>query len=158
MRIRLFFVAMALAGLAACASQTDKSVRQETQKLRPISEQGERIAPGKCRIVGTIVAIDSTMEATGPCSKAPCRAVVRVDSVLGYGSAFGNPVALQGQIPVRFAFTLAPTTKDLFPNMTDRFPGLALGSRFQTDLESAVEMKSTGGRPWYLVYDYRRLN
>ncbi len=160
MILRRYIPILAMIGLLACAAQTDKSVRGEDQrqKLRPIAEQQTRIAPGKCRIIGTLMAIDSTMEDSGPCSKAPCRATVRVDSVLGYGSAFGNPVSLNARIAVRFAFTVAPTTKDLFPNMTNRLPGLQVGSTFQTDLESQIEMRSAGTQSWYLVYDYKRLN
>jgi hypothetical protein len=157
MRIRPFLAIVVLTGLAACASQSDKSVRDEGQKPRPIAAQGERIAPGKCRMVGTLTSIDTTLEATGPCSKAPCRATVRVDSVLGYGSAFGAPVAVAAQIAVHFAFTVAPTTSDLFPNMTERLPGLQVGSKFQTDIESRLEMGSTGNRPTYLIYDYKIL-
>ncbi len=158
MRIRPILAVIAVTALAACASQTDKTVREEGLSPKLVADQGERIAPGKCRIVGTVVAIDPSLESGGPCSKAPCRAVVRVDSILGYGSAFGNPLALQAQIPVRFAFTLERTSKDLFPNMTDQYPGLAIGSRFQTDIESAVEMQSAGGRSSYTVYGYKRLN
>lgn len=158
MRIRPSVVILALTCLMACAGQTDKSVREENRQEtpRPIVDQQTRIAPGKCRIVGTLVSIDTTMEESGPCSKAPCRGIVRIDSVLGYGSAFGNPIGIRGEIAVRFAFTLGPTTKDLFPNMTERLPGLNVGSRFQTDLESHNDIKASGSRSWYLVYDYRK--
>ncbi len=147
-----------LALLAACGTQSDKAVREDAQKHALVSNQGESIPPGKCRIVGTIIAIDSTLEGNGPCSKAPCRALVRVDSILGYGSAFRNPLPLHGQVSVRFAWTLAPTTEDLFPNMTDRLPGLVTGSTFRSDVESNVEMNSAGGRGWYVVKTYKRLN
>jgi len=154
MRIQPMIAAVALVGLSACASQTEQSVRDENQNPGQIIAQGERIAPGKCRVLCTVVAIDSSLEASGPCAKAPCRAVVRVDSILGYGSAFGNPIAVRGEIPVRFAFTLAPTTNDLFPSMTEHLPGLALGSKFRTDLESRIQMKNSGGLPSYEVYGY----
>ena len=160
MMLRRYVPFLALTGLLACSAQTDKSVRGEDQQQKPglITEQHNQIAPGKCRIVGTLVAIDSAMEQSGPCSKAPCRAIVRIDSILGYGSAFGSPLALNKQIAIRFGFTLAPTTKELFPNMTNRLPGLEIGSKFQSDLESQNEMRSAGTQSWYLVYDYKRLN
>ena len=46
----------------------------------------------------------------GPCSKPPCRATVLVDSVLGYGSSFGAPLAAGRSIRAEFTFTLAATT------------------------------------------------
>ncbi len=156
--MRNFFVIVLLFGLGACSAQSDKTMRNDEQQLgRPSAEGQLRIAPGRCRIVGTIASIDSAMEASGPCSKAPCKALVEVDSILGYGSAFGNPIALHGRIEVHFAFTLAPTTKDLFPNMSASLPGLSVGSKFQTDLESRIEMQPSGGRTAYLVYDYRKI-
>ena len=148
--------------LLACSAKVDKSTQGENQRQHvqqmPIADQQSHIAPGHCRIVGTIVSIDSTLEERGPCSKAPCRAIVRVDSVLGYGSAFGNPIAVGAQIPVRLAFTLAPTTKELFPNMTERLPGLKVGAKFQTDLEARNEMGTGERRSSYLIQDYEKLN
>jgi hypothetical protein len=154
-------VAVSLACLVGCSTQTQKAVRsdhqQQQQSLRPIADLSTQIAPGRCRIVGTLVGIDSTLEKGGPCSKAPCRGTVRVDSVLGYGAAFGNPIAVNEQINVRFAFTLAATTKDLFPTMTAQLPGLHIGAKFQTDLESQSEL-GDGKRPFpYLVQDYKTL-
>ncbi|HTP12598.1 MAG TPA: hypothetical protein VMM37_03185 [Bacteroidota bacterium] len=157
MRMTLLLIVMP-ALLAACASQSDKTVREEGQKPAMLGVQGEKIAPGRCRIVGTIISVDPTLEATGPCAKAPCRAVVRVDSILGYGSAFGTPMPVHGHVPVRFAFTLAPTTEDVFPTMTSRLPGLSVGSSFRTDIESRAEMSPEGNRSSYVIYTYERTN
>lgn len=158
--IQAFIFALALGGFVGCAAKTDRTERDQKQEdaRKPIAEQGVRIAPGHCRIIGTLTFIDTTLEETGPCSKAPCRAIVRVDSILGYGSAFSNPVAMKAQVAVRFAFTLSPTTTELFPNMTERLPGLQVGSKLQTDIESRQEMGTTGNRPTYLIYNYRKLN
>ncbi len=155
-------VTVALACFMACSAQTDKTTRSEGRHQQgiqtPIGEREVRIAPGRCRIVGTLVSIDSTLEKGGPCLKAPCRGFVRVDSVLGYGAAFGNPVAVNERIDVRFAFTLAPTSRELFPNMTKQLPGLQVGTRFQADLESQNEFGNSERRVSYLVHDYERLN
>jgi hypothetical protein len=160
--MKLFYVLLSflVAGLMSCSDQTKKAVRDEDQHrpAKPTADQNIRISPGKCRIVGTLVSVDPTMDKEGPCSKAPCRGTVRVDSILGYGSAFGNPIATNTQIQVRFAFTVAPTSEDLFPNMTERLPGLNVGSHFQADLESQIEMNKGAQSPTYLVYDYRKLN
>jgi hypothetical protein len=142
-----------------CSAQTDKSIHEEHRSDEgQIAEQASRVAPNKCRMVATVMAIDSTLEKDGPCSKAPCRGIVRVDSIIGYGSAFGSPIAVNTEIEVRFAFTVAPTNKDLFPNLTQRLPGLRLGTRFQTDIESQHELGVGVRHPSYLVQMYKRLN
>jgi len=158
MRIILLVV---LACCMACSAQTDKTMRDERQQrpnIKPTVERQTQIAPGRCRIVGTLVEIDSTLDTGGPCSKAPCRGIVRVDSILGYGSAFGNPISLNAKINVKFAFTLAPTTRDLFPNMTVQLPGLYIGASFKTDLESQNDMGVGERHYFYLVQGYTKLN
>ena len=87
----------------------------------------------------------------------PCRGIVRIDSILGYGSSFGNPLAVGQRVNVHFAFALAPTTKDLFPNMTETYPGLELNSRFRADVESPPEINTSADRIFYQVYDYVKL-
>src|SRR5512135_3353036 len=86
---------LSLVVLAGCAARADRTTRDDKpqEKGIPTGEQGLRISPGHCRIIGTVIFIDTALASSGPCSKAPCRTIVRVDSVLGYGSAFGNPVA-----------------------------------------------------------------
>ncbi len=162
MKVKPFFFIVAASCMTACSARVDKTTRSENKEQQvhqaPIADQHDHIAPGRCRIVGTVMSIDSTLEEGGPCSEAPCRAIVRVDSVLGYGSAFGNPIAVTVQIPVRFAFTLAPTTKDLFPNMTERLPGLQVGAKFQTDLEARKEMGMGERHVSYLIQEYKKLN
>jgi hypothetical protein len=158
--LRLLSLVM-LACLAGCSAHTENSVqkdhRQQRENPNPNSDQQSRIAPGRCRIVGTLMEIDSTLENGGPCSMAPCRGIVRVDSVLGYGAAFGIPIAVHERVNVRFAFTLAPTTKALFPTMTEELPGLQVGARFQTDLESQNGPGMSRQRFPYVVEDYKRL-
>jgi len=39
-----------------------------------------------------------------------------------------------------FIFTLAPTTKDLFPNLTATYPGLKTGDTFQADVQAQLKM------------------
>jgi hypothetical protein len=84
--------------------------------------------------------------------------MVLVDSILGYGSAFGNPIAAGRQINVRFEFTTAPTTKALFPTMDVRLPGVSVGTRIRTDLESRLEMGDSGGGTGYAIHGYEILH
>ena len=110
----------------------------QPQKASSIKIGAQDIPPGHCRIIGTIVSIDAiqkTGNADDPYSKAPSRAVVRVDSVLGYGQGFIRPLSKSKEVPITFKFTLSPT-KDLFKNMTKTYPGLEMGSKFLADVEA----------------------
>ncbi len=148
--------------LAGCSAHVDKTAQDGNRSTEESSHalQGQQtgISPGHCRIIGTLVSVDSTLAESGPCSKAPCRATIRVDSVLGYGAAFLRPLAVNSQINVRFVLTVGPTTSELFPNMTDRMPGIQIGGKFQTDVESREEMGQATTGPIYLVYAYKVLN
>jgi hypothetical protein len=159
---RTYAVLITVSILLGCSAHTEKSVRndQRTDSKQPgvISAQESRVPPGHCRIIGTLVGIDSTLVHGGPCSKAPCRGLVRVDSILGYGSAFGSPLALKEEINVHFAFTLAATSKDLFPNMTERLPGLEIGARFEADVESRNEPGMGERRASYIIQEYTKMN
>ncbi len=113
------------------------------------------VAPGYCRIKGTIVKIDSTLEnGNSPCSKVPCTAVVRVDSILGYGAGFGT-INNGSKINMKFEFTLGPTTKELFPNLTERLPGLNINSRFIANIKHYFDKGSKEKK--YIVYGYKKL-
>jgi len=164
MRFKVPMALLVLVLMAGCSDQTKKAVKEESDSnkslpRRPDMDQQVMVAPQHCRIVGTLVGIDTELlkEGNGPCTKVPCRGIVRIDSILGYGSSFGNPLAVGQRVNVHFAFTLAPTTKDLFPNMTETYPGLELNSRFRADVESPPEMNTSADRIFYQVYDYVKL-
>jgi hypothetical protein len=113
------------------------------------------IPPGHCRIVGTVIAIDTSLRSSNPsdpCAKVPCRARVRIDQILGYGPAFPQPLVPGEVVVVSFAFTTAPTTKELFPSMQDTYPGVAVGSRFVANLNA--EQKKDDGVT-FTVYGYQ---
>lgn len=162
MNLRMVIVSLAASTLFGCAAQQQQASRGEENaslsQHRVVSDRPSTVAPGRCRIVGTLVAVDSTLEQSGPCSKAPCRGTVRVDSVLGYGSAFGNPLAPGNAISVHFAFTLSFTSEELFPTMTQRLPGLAVGSKFQADVESRLTPAPGQEGGSYVIQGYQKLN
>ncbi len=120
--------------LAACASSKEDS--------RPIAKLPSQIPPNHCRILGVVSAINNarSTDAQSPCAKAPCKAKVKITKILGYGSGFAKPLAEGSEVEMTFAFTLAPTTKELFPNLAARYKGLKLGDAFQADVESVVKL------------------
>ena len=118
---------------------------------------GTPIPPNNCRIIGVIVKIEDVAAFSGAseqCSQAPCWATIRIESVLGYGSAFGSPLTHGSEILVHFPFTVLPR-QDIFPEMETRFPGLSAGSRFLADLEAQYRPGSgNDSSVKYVVYGY----
>lgn len=113
-----------------------------------------RIPPGHAEIKGEIVEIEpvSKTENYSPCSKAPCMAKVKIDGV-AYGAGF--PVLSKNkEIMIKFNFTLAPTTKELFPNMDDSYPGLKVGDKFSALAGFNVPIGSD--KPEFFVYGYTK--
>lgn len=114
----------------------------------------ERIPPNACKVVVTVVAIDSTRYGSGgddPCSKAPCKARVRIVEVLGYGVAFPVVLASGDVVPVHFAFTTAPT-REILPSLTKAFPGVTVGSTITTTLIGLQQIGSE--KPSFTIYGY----
>jgi len=90
-----------------------------------------KIPPGHAKVVGIITKIEPVAESSNlndPCSKAPCIALVKVTSAV-YGAAFPS-FTKDEEIRIKFLFTLEQTTKELFPNMEETYPGLRVGQEF----------------------------
>lgn len=134
-------VLISLLVLFSCKSTQQKKERVspgQPQKASSLKIGTHDIPPGQCQIIGTIISIaeiQKTENADTPCSQAPCQAVVRVDSVLGYGQGFIRPFSKGKEVPISFKFTLSPT-RDLFKNMTTMYPGLTVGSKFRATVEA----------------------
>jgi hypothetical protein len=118
---------------AACGSTKNEA---RLAKLPP------QIAPSHCRLMGTILSIDPSRSTNpqDPCAKAPCKAKVKITKILGYGAGFTSPLAEGREVEMTFTFTLAPTTKDLFPNLIATYPGLKTGDTFQADVQAQLKM------------------
>jgi hypothetical protein len=114
-----------------------------------------RIPPGTCRLVGKVVAIlpERDPDKQAPCGRVPCRALVRVQRIVGYGAAFQPPLAEGQEIKVYFTFTLSSTGK-YFPELTTPLPGLQVGSIFEADMTGPPE-PGTARESWFRVSDYK---
>lgn len=131
-RLPLLLCIVYSAMLISCGPAKEGSAAQTEGK----AARTETIAPNHCRIVGTIVSVDSTLDlsdTSNPCSRYPCRATVRVDSMLGYGMAFPHPLPSGSRIPVTFLFTL--------------HPGLSIGTQFRADVLAVEGIAQTGQNP-----------
>ncbi|MGQ9805037.1 MAG: hypothetical protein ACUVRP_03050 [Chlorobiales bacterium] len=80
------------------------------------------------------------------------RAKVKITKILGYGSGFIKPLSEGSEVEMTFAFTLAPTTNDLFPNFLTRYPRLKTGNTFQADVQTQVSMGEA--KPSLIVMNY----
>lgn len=119
---------------------------------------GGHVAPNHALIVGEIVEIESATfdpsDVESPCSRIPCVANVRVESVLGVGMGFPQPFVEGATHRMKFAFTLGPTV-DVFPEMKPSLPGLESGSRFTADI-TGYETLQGDTQPRYTVHRYER--
>lgn len=132
----------------------EESPRKKTMAQPTPTGMPDRIAPGSCRLRGEILSVSAALEPdkNTPCGKVPCKAVVKVHQIVGYGSAFGKPLASGQEINVYFHFTLSPTAR-YFSELTKPLPGLKVGNIFQADVSRASE-GVTNNEGGFQVYGY----
>lgn len=147
--MRIYY-ALLLLVLVSC-----KHTEQTATVATGPKNSGNDIASEEARIIAHIVSIDETRDTEGVCSKAPCRAQVKIESIIKKGSLF-HLQDLEKPVPVFFAFTLAPTTEDLFPGIKTNYPGLQINDKFEATIQNRPAMNETGFA--YTIYDYKKLN
>jgi len=155
----ILFVA-AVVFFSGCRKEVS-SVREDMASNKTVL-LSTKIAPGKCRITGTIKKIaplNQSSQDDSPCSKYPCIASVRVDSIWGYGAAFANPVKTGKEIMLKFEFTLSPTSEEIFKNLDTRLPGLDVNSVFSGDIEylDPSENPGSAGDAAYRIFLYNKI-
>ncbi len=119
---------------------------------------GETVPPNHCRVTATVLSIDPILQsskADDPCAKAPCGASLRIDEVIGYGSAFPSPLAAGDVVEVHFAFSTGPT-KTILPELSQPFPGIEKGSRLSADLQAGAVRRGNGEeKKKFTVFGYQ---
>lgn len=147
-RLTTFFF---IATLLICACKSPQNVVSETSTA-PV-KQIESTVPmpygqENFRLEATVVAIDPTRtnDSGSVCSKAPCFAYFKIESV-----EEGGPMDWKGGIcKARFAYSLADSWKVL-PELKHRYPGLKVEDRFS----AKVKIENMGTEQWKLVvYHY----
>ncbi len=146
----LFFLVLSVSVFSfECHKEVTKN--NDTPKLT----KPDTIPPGSAKVSAEVVSIEPVdKNSAGPCAKFPCIAVVKLESI-EYGSAF--PVMSVGKnFRVKFNFTLEPTSKEMFPNMKETYPGLKVGDKF----EAVVGYMETANdnEPAYTINAYSILN
>ena len=139
----LLLAVLAMTILACRSSEESTSDAKEVSDLQKPPDPGPGVPPGHCRIVGSIVSVDSVLSTDGndPCSKTPCTATVKVEEIVGYGSGFTAALGKGSEVRVRFQYTLSPSS-EIFPGMSPGLPGLKNGSKFQADIKSGPSLTS----------------
>lgn len=135
-----FLLILSLVGCGAAAVSGDKGAQQaDTTSVDTTSPPAHLpIRPGTCRILGRLVAVDSsliTADTSDPCSRAPCRGAVLVEELEGFGPNFPDYLVQRGdRITVTFPGTLLPYVEHFNGMLVNAFPGLTIGSRFHADV------------------------
>ena len=123
------------------------------------TEAVQSIPPGQCRVEAQVVKIDSALFgiSSDPCSKAPCIALIKITSIIGYGAGSGS-LNIGDTVKAKFAFTLAPTTKETFPTLNENLPGLTEGSSFTADIQLLPSNPlSKDKEKVFLIYGYKKM-
>lgn len=146
--VLLSFLLLIPLGIISC------NCSKEISKTPKLAEPN-KIPPGYAEIIGEIVEIEpitKMSDENDPCSKAPCIAKVKIESA-SYGAGFPT-FSKNVSVKIKFNFTLLPTSKDMFPNMEESYPGLKVGDKFA----ALTEFVSTIGNnnPEYFVYGYSK--
>ncbi len=150
----LFALALAIILLACGTSKQEKIQGEQTEKEKLVMNAPPPISPNHCKVVATVDSIDRKLRGTSakdPCSKAPCVAMVKIDSVLGYGSAFPKALAPGMKLNVKFAHSINPT-KDVWPEIQPPLPGLRVGAKFEALINGTSVMGKT--EPEFTIYSY----
>lgn len=140
--------------LPSCSGSKDSGARF----AHPPVQQSPSLPPNTCRFAGTIITVlpPESGRDDGPCSKVPCTADVRVDSILGYGSSFPYPLAAGTVVRIRFAYTLTPSATQ-FPETEDLPSPLIAGDAFRGTMEGTEGLaKGTGSPMAFTVRTYQK--
>lgn len=127
------------AGCGATASTGDTGGRDSLLSIDTSTAASEAsVRAGTCRIVGRLVAVDSssiTSNPSDPCSRTPCRGFVVVEELLGIGSDFPHYLIQRGdRVTITFPGTLLPHDEHFNGMLVNSYPGLTVGTRFKADV------------------------
>jgi hypothetical protein len=131
------------------SAQPSVAPTQKTNETNKNSAEG--IAPGNCRLIASVIKIDSSLnteDPESPCAKGSCLALVKIQNVLAYGSAFPSDVAEGAEINLFFPNTLTPH----FLGIKSSSPDLKNGDLFQALVEA--RMHPLSGH-LFIVNDYK---
>ena len=122
-------------GCSATRSDIEPSVPDVGHKKeipQPYPTLRDRIDPGKCRVVATIVDIlqsPASNDASNPCSQTPCKVYLRIDRIIGMGAGFSANIQTDD--------TLIVQIRMLVSTETAAGPVLRKGAVIRADLDAS---------------------
>lgn len=142
--------------ICGCGSQQKVNDNTASANTAAIRGEGPAVSAGYCRVIATVAEIDTSRyrgNANDPCAKAPCRAVLMIDEILGAGAGFQPPLVAGNTVAVNFAYSTAPSS-EVAPDLAEPLPGVQPGDRIRVDI--AGRQPGMGGAPGreYTVYQY----
>jgi hypothetical protein len=145
--------ALAVLLAAGCASHEAEQEQPSVEPQAPGSASRTVVAPDRCRLLLTVLEVETVLEGDGPCGKAPCSARVRIDTVFAYGFSF-PPVLHAGQVlQARFSYTTQRS--DLwFPALKVRYPGVSAGQQVVAEAELSGSVDSPAPSPGLVIGHY----
>ncbi|RYZ46045.1 MAG: hypothetical protein EOP49_24085 [Sphingobacteriales bacterium] len=108
-----------------------------------------------CKIKGKILSLiqEKDDDTTTVCGRFPCYARVQILEVTACGPAATSPFKVGDEVDMQFTPTLQPT-KNLFPSMKPRYPGLRRGDLFLSNSELTL---TPNRNRTYVVASYLRV-
>jgi len=109
------------------------------QPMQQTSTLGRGLAGSGSIISGSIVGINPVLDTLfpdSPCAQFPCEARVKIEKITRRDTEFGNMLEVGKELTVKFGFTLGPTSKALFPELSQHYPGLVVGDKFEAALKT----------------------
>ncbi|MEN8120375.1 MAG: hypothetical protein ABFS35_08510 [Bacteroidota bacterium] len=118
-------------------------------------QANQTIEPNNCIVKAEIIEIQPVKKnkLRRLCHRFPCKAIVKINEIVGYGSSFPVIFSKGTEIKVYFAHSLKPSKKVL-PNLKYDLPGLLIGDKFKAKIEAIEKL---GGSIKFLVYYYEVL-
>ncbi len=141
-------VAILLVGCSITKKANDNS-RNDVEQII------EKPSPNQCHIQAEIIEvlpIDGRVK--GICSENACKAIIKIEKVLAYGSSFSTVLSKEDIIEASFAYTLSPSNEISSMNVY-KLPGLKLHDKFEANIEEIDVLNSK--KPKFKVFMYSLL-
>lgn len=153
---RVGFLLLALSSILFACKSNKTRFEIVCDRKTITSEQALAASAGNAVVIAEILKIYDQRLDYLPCSKVPCMALIKIEVVEKNGSNFMKPLTVGLEGKMRFTFSLNETTKELFPNLDKRLPGLKVGNRFKVNVGEEQLLGSNESQ--WVAYDYILLN
>ena len=149
---KLLLMLVIVIGFGQCKTKTPTKMDDKSTSNTLLKAPVPR---GTVRVVAQITQIKPINKNANalPCRDNPCEATIKVEKIIGKGAFFEGEVAEGQTLDAYFVKTLV-STKNIFPNLQQHFPGLKTNERFQADLIYNLKAAKVSK---YQVVTYKKL-